>query len=263
MDILWRRYDRVKAFDPEKISRTNPWAEVQALSAYIDDGLAQVFGQDTPEFLRYRAATDFLWQTNVNFPTPHEEIVSSLNECKEQSLRLLYAAMESVSDRIITAPADNTSASEQTMRSRKVFIVHGHDGHPREAVARLLERLHFQAIILMEQANQGSTIIEKIERYKDVGFAVVLLTPDDFGGKVGFNPASRPRQNVLLELGYFLGRLGRPLVFTLKAGEMDLPSDFAGVVWEDFDAGGGWKAKLCRELEAAGFDIDWKIAMKL
>lgn len=140
--------------------------------------------------------------------------------------------------------------------SNKVFIVHGHDGEAREAVARFLEKMGFQAIILHEQANQGRTVIEKVEANSDVGFAVVLLTPDDEGCAKGGRPEPRARQNVLLELGYFIGRLGRARVCALKRGELEIPSDFAGVVWEKMDTGSGWKLALARELTAAGHDVD-------
>lgn len=146
--------------------------------------------------------------------------------------------------------------------SRKVFIVHGHDDGARETVARFLERIGLEAIILHEQANQGRTIIEKVIAHSDVGFAVVLLTPDDEGCARGCTPEPRARQNVLLELGYFIGRLGRDKVCALKRGTLEIPSDFAGVVWETMDSGGGWKQALARELEAAGHDIDWNKLMR-
>ena len=146
--------------------------------------------------------------------------------------------------------------------ARKIFIVHGHDDGAREAVARYVEKLGFEPIILHEQASQGRTIIEKIEAHADVGFAIVLLTPDDFGGRLGEAPKDRARQNVLLELGYFLGRLGRSRVCALKRGEIEVPSDFGGVVYEAYDEGGGWKSALGRELEAAGFEIDWNLIMR-
>lgn len=146
--------------------------------------------------------------------------------------------------------------------SRKVFIVHGHDDGARETVARFLERIGLEAIILHEQANQGRTIIEKVVAHGDVGFAVVLLTPDDEGCEIRGTPEARARQNVLLELGYFIGRLGRDKVCALKRGTLEIPSDFAGVVWESMDAGGGWKQSLARELEAAGHDIDWNKVMR-
>ncbi|PZW43209.1 MULTISPECIES: TIR domain-containing protein [unclassified Pseudomonas] len=146
--------------------------------------------------------------------------------------------------------------------SRKVFIVHGHDDGARESVARFLERIGLEAIILHEQANQGRTIIEKVVAHGEVGFAIVLLTPDDEGCAKGGTPEPRARQNVLLELGYFIGRLGRDKVCALKRGSLEIPSDFAGVVWETMDSIGGWKQSLARELEAAGHDIDWNKVMR-
>ena len=146
--------------------------------------------------------------------------------------------------------------------SRKVFIVHGHDDGARETVARFLERIGLEAVILHEQANQGRTIIEKVVANSDVGFAVVLLTPDDEGCVKGGALEPRARQNVLLELGYFIGRLGRDKVCALKRGTLEIPSDFAGVVWEAMDSSGGWKQALARELEAAGHSIDWNKVMR-
>lgn len=146
--------------------------------------------------------------------------------------------------------------------SRKIFIVHGHDDGARETVARFLERIGLEAVILHEQANQGRTIIEKVVANSDVGFAVVLLTPDDEGCVKGGTPEPRARQNVLLELGYFIGRLGRDKVCALKRGTLEIPSDFAGVVWETMDSNGGWKQALARELEAAGHSIDWNKVMR-
>jgi len=146
--------------------------------------------------------------------------------------------------------------------TNRIFVVHGHDEGARESVARFLERLGFQAVILHEQANKGRTVIEKVEANSDVSFAVVLLTPDDEGAKRGGSPEPRVRQNVLLELGYFIGRLGRDKVCALKRGEVEIPSDFAGVVWETMDAGQGWKQSLARELQAAGHQIDWNEVMK-
>ena len=141
--------------------------------------------------------------------------------------------------------------------SRKVFIVHGHDNGARERVAGFLERLGLEAIILHEQANQGKTVIEKVVAHGDVGFAVVLLTPDDEGCVKGGTPAARPRQNVLLELGYFIGRLGRDKICALKHGELEIPSDLVGVICDEMDEFGGWKVRIARELAAAGHAIDW------
>ncbi len=162
---------------------------------------------------------------------------------------------------------DRTSAIDIQIRkaspvkSNKVFIVHGHDGEARESVARYLERIGFEPIILHEQANRSRTIIEKIEANRDVSFAVILLTPDDEGCVKGGTPEPRVRQNVLLELGYFMAHLGRENICALKRGHVEVPSDFAGVVWEAMDENGGWKSNLARELQAAGHSIDWNKVM--
>jgi predicted nucleotide-binding protein len=127
---------------------------------------------------------------------------------------------------------------------------------------RFLERLGFQPVILHEQANLGRTVIEKVEAHSEVGFAIVLLTPDDQGNLVGEQPRPRARQNVLLELGYFIGKLTRQRVCTLKVGDLEIPSDWRGVIDEPFDSGGGWKQTLARELDAAGYEIDWNRVMR-
>ena len=143
--------------------------------------------------------------------------------------------------------------------SRRVFVVHGHEDATKEAAARLLSRLGFDPIILHEQPNKGRTIIEKFEDYSDVGFAVVLLTPDDRGGRVSeaFD-AQRPRarQNVWLELGFFLGKLSRSRVCALYEKGVEIPSDYQGVVLEELDAAGAWKYQLAEELKAAGYQVD-------
>jgi len=153
------------------------------------------------------------------------------------------------------------SATEMVQPSRKVFVVHGHDEGAREKIARFIERAGFDPIILHEQASGGRTVIEKVEAHGNVGFAVVLLTPDDEGCEKGGTPRPRARQNVVLELGYFIGRLGRNRVCALKRGDVEIPSDFTGVVYVPFDDSDGWKQSLGRELQAAGFEIDWSKAM--
>ncbi len=137
--------------------------------------------------------------------------------------------------------------------TKKVFIVHGHDGEALQGVARFIGDIGLTPIILHEQVNKGKTIIEKIERNADVGFAVVLLTPDDMLTDKDSKPVSRARQNVILELGYFLGGLGRDKVCVLKKGGVEMPSDFEGVVWVELDKYNGWQIQLIKELKAADY----------
>jgi predicted nucleotide-binding protein len=145
----------------------------------------------------------------------------------------------------------------------KVFVVHGHDGEPKVSTARFIEKLGFEAVILHERPNKGRTLISKFrDEAAGVGFAVVLLTPDDFGKAANageLNP--RARQNVVLELGFFLGKLGPERVAALVKGNIELPSDFDGVVYISLDQA-DWPMQLGRELQAAGYKFDWNTVMK-
>ena len=146
--------------------------------------------------------------------------------------------------------------------SDAIFVVHGRDSLEKEQVARFIERIGYKPIILHEQANQGMTVIEKIERHSAVGFAIVLFTPDDEGRLAGEDSLNtRARQNVLIEMGYFVGSLGRSRVCILKKGAVEMPSDFAGAIWTDMDEAGAWKLDLSRELSAAGYRVDWNLVM--
>ncbi len=140
--------------------------------------------------------------------------------------------------------------------NNKVFIVHGRDNELKESVARFVEKMGLEAIILHEQANAGRTIIEKFENAADVGFAIVLLTPDDVGGLTNSELQPRARQNVVFELGYFIGNLGRNHVAALIKDNVEIPSDISGVVYIGIDMQGFWKMAVAKELKACGYDID-------
>jgi predicted nucleotide-binding protein len=149
-------------------------------------------------------------------------------------------------------------APTPTRASNRVFLVHGHDDGAKELVARFLGKLKLDTIILHEQPNGGRTIIEKFEAFSDVGFAIVLMTPDDVGASAGTPEklVKRARQNVILELGYFTGKIGRTRVCALHKPGLEIPSDIHGVLYVELDNGGGWKAKLAQELVQAKVDID-------
>jgi predicted nucleotide-binding protein len=263
---LRKRLEEVKAFDHTRVVEQFGSPTLERLRASIQDGLARTYGPDTVEYKRYSGAASFSTGPIVmGHRTPPHEVQAALADSKGRSIALLEQALESLGEQLAEARASNPSEGEpeatQTY-ARSIFIVHGHDEGARETVARFLEKVGFEAIILHERANRGRTVIEKVEANGDVGFAVVLLTADDEGNARGEPPKSRVRQNVLLELGYFLGRLGRSRVCALKKGDPDIPSDFAGVVWEPLDDAGGWRTALARELQAAGYEIDWNKVMR-
>jgi predicted nucleotide-binding protein len=148
--------------------------------------------------------------------------------------------------------------------SKRVFVVHGHDEEAKQTTARFLEHIGLEPIILHEQANSGRTIIEKFELHADVGFAVVLLTPDDVAhpANAPTKVSSRARQNVILELGYFIGRLTRSRVCALYKPGVEIPSDYQGMGYVELDPGGGWRTRLAQELVGAGFSINLEALLK-
>lgn len=141
---------------------------------------------------------------------------------------------------------------------KKVFIVHGRDNELKETTARFLEKLGLVPIILHEQVNNGKTIIEKFEDYADVGFAIILMTPDDMGYLSGEKESIklRARQNVIFEHGYFIGKLGRHKVTALVKGNIELPTDINGILYVAVDNNGAWKLMLAKEIKNAGYNID-------
>jgi len=263
---LRRRIAEVEALEPEKLELYS--LKVVALQASIDESLSVIFGTMTDKYNRYRHHIDF----GAGIPSFGQTRTlngyrEDVTKGRETVLTMLGEAVRSLEERLTEMgglppgllPASPPPAP--TVLNRKVFIVHGHDELPREAVARFLRDIGFEPIILNEHANQNRTIIEKIEAHSDVGFAVVLLTPDDEGNMKGMPSQPRARQNVLLELGYFMAKLTRARVCAIKRGTVEIPSDFAGVIWTDFDNAGAWKTALAKELRVH-FEVDWNLVMK-
>lgn len=148
-----------------------------------------------------------------------------------------------------------------TTDSRKVFVVYGHDEIARTQLEAMLRRWDLDPIILDQQASGGQTIIEKLEEYgADVGYAIVLATPDDDGkAKAEATYRSRVRQNVVLELGMFLAKLGRNRVAILlkEAADFEKPSDIQGLIYIPFqNKVDEVSISLIRELARQGYKID-------
>jgi predicted nucleotide-binding protein len=155
---------------------------------------------------------------------------------------------------------ENTQHTDQNIQllSKKIFIVHGHDSQAKSDLAQILKRLEFEPIILHEKANEGMTLIEKLEKHSDVGYAFILLTPDDLGNVNGkkdeFLP--RARQNVVFEFGLFVGKLGRKRVCCLYTGNVERPSDIDGLVYISFNSSiNEVQLDIVKELRAAGYKV--------
>ncbi len=156
----------------------------------------------------------------------------------------------------------------------RIFISHGKDLKPMNELKEMLTEFGFTPVVLSEQPSGGRTVMEKLEAYSDVGFAFVILTPDDLGGFVEMGskwsrPArlrkflktahTRPRQNVILEFGYFVGKLGRNRVACLLKKPVEQPSDMQGIVYLSFkESLKEIKTEILNELKAASLDVESK-----
>lgn len=171
---------------------------------------------------------------------------------------------KSVTSDLITKDYDrpmqesNAPVIEADVKSNDIFIVHGHDDLSKFQLSRILERAGLRGRILHEEPNEGRTLIEKFESESiKVKYAFVLLTPDDLGrSKEDMAENKRARQNVILELGYFIGKLGRKNVCVLKKGEIELPSDILGILPYSFtDEVEEHQTEILRELAKAGYSV--------
>jgi predicted nucleotide-binding protein len=154
------------------------------------------------------------------------------------------------------------AAAEPARTSRKVFVVYGHDATSRTQLEAMLRRWELDPLILDQLPSEGQTLIEKLEKYQsDVCFGVVLATPDDEGNTVGRTDEKklRARQNVVLELGLLLAKLGRAKVAILLKNQekMERPSDIQGLIYLPFtDDVAETKVQLAKEMAKQGVAIE-------
>jgi predicted nucleotide-binding protein len=165
---------------------------------------------------------------------------------------------QTILEEIVNANPEIESAKIEKVKGNTVFIIHGHDNELKMELQLLLERAGVNNLVLHEQADKGRTIIDKlVQESVNSNYAIALLSPDD---KLE-SGISRARQNVILEIGYFMGKLGKERVRILKKGDIEIPSDLQGVLYENYDKSGAWKVKICKELMAVGIFVDMETVM--
>jgi predicted nucleotide-binding protein len=250
---------------PQRITTSSEFrgyemATIEGWAIRAEAALVEIFGPADSRTTRFQSIMNEGGWNQIN----RLEVANRLRA-------VIESAQKDVLEGLVPEPPTQQTQGNKSKRpgpdghasSPTIFVVHGRDEAAKEAVARFLHKLKLKPIILHEEPNRGHTIIEKFEANAAVEFAVVLLTPDDEGNPKGLAEERRPRarQNVILELGYFIGRIGRPNVCALYKSGVELPSDFDGVAYVAMDDSHGWKLLLARELKTAGIVLDLNDAM--
>lgn len=165
-------------------------------------------------------------------------------------------------EQFISKKEDGTSQiAIKEIQNDRIFLVHGHDRELLLEVDRFIKKLSLSPVILSEADDDGQTIIEKFEREtQDTKFAIILSSPDDYGYSVidGKDKIKyRARQNVIFEMGYFVGKLGRERTLTILKGELELPNDIQGVIYKKDTE--DWQPYLAKKLSKLGYNVnpDW------
>ena len=226
---------------------------------YNSEYLKQVFNNENNSYkYSYDHVNDWVGMLGGGRDTPQEKYQRLREKIgnKIDNLEKLVEKVDLLKSELSEQPAIKEAVFSPD-DNNNVFIVHGHNAAVQQAVARVIEKLGLNPIILHEQPNNGKTIIEKFERHSDVGFAIILMTDDDEGkAKSEIDLKNRARQNVILELGYFIGKLGRERVLPLYSDGVDLPSDIHGLLYTPIDKSETWKFAIVKELKAVGYSVD-------
>lgn len=245
--------------------------ELKAWRNFTEQVIIKTFGKPHENLNAYHSALHGgSWWMNMPEEAIQKNYVDNLHVIK----KLLEGFIEQIrsfsgitkSEKISDIPSSN-----------KIFIVHGHDEKSKNELVLMLTRFGLEPIILHEKPSEGMTIIEKLEKHSDVGFAFILLTPDDAGcckdelreiSEIStiikasdqkyyedtFNP--RARQNVVFEFGLFVGKLGRSRTCCLYTGDVELPSDLSGIIYIPFQTTVNEKTlAIAKELKAVGYEI--------
>lgn len=242
-----------------------------------DSGARQFGGPDTPEWFAWRTRVVNVIRTLTDDSSPASKLTEKargistkgnypdkFEELKALLLKALQLCLEAVEDDSYGELRKAASTADSAALSNKVFVVHGHDVTLKVDVERFIHEVGLEPVVLHRQADHGKTLIEKFEHYSDVGYAFILLTPDDIAypqsqqnlpeEKRAFE--LRARQNVIFEFGFFVGRLGRSRVCCLYKGGVILPSDLNGLVYKKIEGSLDEQAySIIKELKAVGYGI--------
>lgn len=234
-------------------------------------------GDDTPEWLAWKnrcikvvqqlVADDSsamkLLNTGIDIKTSGYSL-SEFLRAKETIIKSLKLALELTKNDKFSELRKLKSKSDSDVLSNKVFIVHGHDQLLKTELENFLNEIGLDPVVLHRQSDEGKTIIEKFEKHSDVGYAFILLTPDEVAYTADQESIKdekrtkekRARPNVIFEFGYFIGKLGRSRVCCIHKGDIDIPSDLSGFVYKKITSNiedEGYS--IIKELKTAGYNL--------
>lgn len=226
----------------------------------------QYGGEDTPDWLSWKMRAINVVNEVVSESSPALRIVKSgiqihtqgnsqdnFLRAKELILKALNQTIEVIENDKFSELKQPKSKSVIKTLSNKVFVVHGHDHGLKTEVENFLHEIGLEPVVLHKEPDEGQTIIEKFEKHSDVGYAFILLTPDEAAYLADQEmiddkrriKEKRARPNVIFEFGYFVGKLGRNRVCCLYKGDVSSPSDLGGLIYK----------KILSSVEAEGFGI--------
>jgi len=201
---------------------------------------------------KFIGVEDVIRGANIHNPNHRYKTLIQRIEARTGQLESILGRVDLIHSEVETPILENT-ADENSFLNPIVFIIHGHDEEMKRSVQLFLTRGELQDIILHERPDKNRTVIEKlIEEGANASYVIALLSPDD----VQEDGTVRARQNVLLEIGYFIGKLGREKVRLLRRGDTIIPSDLQGILYDNFDSEGAWRIKLAKEIKAVGIPIN-------
>jgi predicted nucleotide-binding protein len=193
------------------------------------------------------------------------ELLIPQDDAKSKLQDRIQKGIELIPLNNMTSSPISKSTESSRFTTKKVFVVHGHDEVAKTNLEIFLREIGLEPVVLHGQADEGLTIIEKFEKHSDVGYAFILLTPDEISyvkteeskedntRKKEF----RARPNVIFEFGYFVGKLGRSRVCCLSTGDVSLPSDVSGVIYKKFTKSIEEVAySIMKDLKASAYEID-------
>jgi len=235
-------------------------------------------GADTPEWSTFKIRVKNIVLSLVSENSPAMKLVNDgigsrtegngpdkFDIAKSNLLKALETVAATIENDVYGELKKERSSPKSVSLSNKVFIVHGHDQGLKTDVERFVREIGLTPIVLHREADQGATIIEKFEKHSDVGYAFILLTPDEISYTVDQAKIKdterkveyRARPNVIFEFGYFVGKLGRSRVCCLHKGKVVIPSDLDGLVYKKIDNSIDSEAySIIKELKAAGYKIN-------